>query len=496
MNNENNNELNNELNDNFNVKFNNSPDITEEDNVNTVNQMNNFLGSNVIGTNLDTATLQEIDEIGNNASVSNNYQETKGENKVDTGVDKPLKVPETDAKKQRFKYQIINSQGEKVKGYIDAHNISEVKAYLDNEGYQTVRVEPSKDIVLGSGKLSYSELAFILTQLSTYLKSGIPLIDSIRILEKQSVKPEKRRIFSNITYELVKGESFSSALEAQGNVFPSFLINMVKTAEMTGDLPEILDDMTEYYTTTDRTRKAAISAMTYPTIIFIFAIAVITFILTYVIPTFVGIFEDNNAKIPTMTRIVINVSNFIRSNGFYIVGVLALILIVYAILYKNVKSFKKAMQTFYMKLPIFGKMIIYKEVAMFTKTFASLLNHNVFITDSMKILSQVTTNEVYTEIIQDSLSYLSKGAKISDSFKGKWAFPVVAYEMLVTGENTGRLAVMMDYVAKYYDDLHSNYVKRINTLIEPFMIILLAIIVGIVVLSVLIPMLSLYSQIA
>lgn len=496
MNNENNNELNNELNDNFNVKFNNSPDISDENNVNTVNQMNNFLGSNVIGTNIDEATLREIDEIENNASVSTNYQKNTSDNKVDTGVNKPLKVPETDAKKQRFKYQIINSQGEKVKGYIDAHSISEVKAYLDNEGYQTVKVEPSKDIVLGSGKLSYSELAFILTQLSTYLKSGIPLIDAIRILEKQSVKPEKRRIFSNITYELVKGESFSSALEAQGNVFPSFLINMVKTAEMTGDLPEILDDMTEYYTTTDRTRKAAISAMTYPTIIFIFAIAVITFILTYVIPTFVGIFEENNATIPTMTRIVINTSNFIKSNGFYIIGVLALILIVYTILFKNVKSFKKAMQTIYMKLPIFGKMIIYKEVAMFTKTFASLLNHNVFITDSMKILSQVTTNEVYTEIIQDSLSYLSKGAKISDSFKGKWAFPVVAYEMLVTGENTGRLAVMMDYVAKYYDDLHSNYIKRINTLIEPLMIVFLALIVGIVVLSVVIPMFSVYSQLA
>ena len=494
MNNENNNK--NEFNNELNGDFNNSPDISEESSINTVNQMNNFLGSNVIGTNIDEATLREIDEIENNASVSNNYQETTVENKADTGVDKTLKVPETDAKKQRFKYQIINSQGEKVKGYIDAHNISEVKAYLDNEGYQTVKVELSKDIVLGSGKLSYSELAFILTQLSTYLKSGIPLIDAIRILEKQSVKPEKRRIFSNITYELVKGESFSSALEAQGNVFPSFLINMVKTAEMTGDLPEILDDMTEYYTTTDRTRKAAISAMTYPTIIFIFAIAVITFILTYVIPTFVGIFEENNATIPTMTRIVINTSNFIKSNGFYIVGVLALILIVYTILYKNVKSFKKAMQTIYMKLPIFGKMIIYKEVAMFTKTFASLLNHNVFITDSMKILSQVTTNEVYTEIIQDSLSYLSKGAKISDSFKGKWAFPVVAYEMLVTGENTGRLAVMMDYVAKYYDDLHSNYIKRINTLIEPLMIVFLALIVGIVVLSVVIPMFSVYSQLA
>ena len=472
MENENNNDLSNLLND--------------ETNNNPVDSINNIIGINAVDENFNE--LEENKTGIDSPNIENNELDKEINNKPDT--------QEVGGKKQRFKYEIINSQGEKVKGYIDAHSTSEVKSYLDNEGYQTIKVELSKDIVLGSGKLSYSELAFILTQLSTYLKAGIPLIDAIRILEKQSVKPEKRRIFSNITYELVKGESFSSALEAQGNIFPTFLVNMVKTAEMTGDLPSTLDDMTDYYTTTDRTRKAAISAMTYPVIIFIFAIAVITFILTYVIPTFVGIFEENKADLPALTKIVIGASDFLTSKGLYIVLIIAIILVVYMILFKKVKSFRKIMQTIYMKLPIFGNMIIYKEVAMFTKTFASLLNHNVFITDSMKILSQVTSNEVFTEIINDSLSYLSRGAKISDSFKGKWAFPVVAYEMLVTGENTGRLAVMMDYVAKYYDDLHSNYIKRINTLIEPIMIVFLALVVGVVVLSVVVPMFSFYGQIA
>lgn len=399
-------------------------------------------------------------------------------------------------KKQRFKFTVLNGQGEKIKGYIDANEITEVKAYLGNEGYQIVNVEQSKDIVFGSGKLSYSELAFVLTQLSTYLKAGIPLIDAIRILEKQTVKADKKRIYTNIIYELVKGESFSRALESQGSVFPTFLINMVKTAEMTGDLPTTLDDMTDYYTTTDRTRKAVVSAMTYPIIIFIFAIAVITFILTYVVPTFVGIFEQNKAELPALTKAVLAVSGFLTTKGFYLVGIILIILLTYIILFKKVKPFRKLMQTIYMKLPIVGNMIIYKEVAMFTKTFASLLNHNVYITDSMKILSQVTSNEVFTEIIGDSLSYLSRGAKISDSFKGKWAFPLVAYEMLVTGENTGRLAVMMDYVANYYDDLHTNFIKRINTLIEPIMIVFLAVVVGVVVLSVIVPMFSFYGQIA
>lgn len=404
-------------------------------------------------------------------------------------------------KKIRFTYQVINPQGQKVKGSVDAYTKDEVYNFLTNDGNQIVKLKATSGtnfltMSIGGNKIKYSDLAFILTQLSTYLKAGIPLIDSVKILEKQSVKAEQKRIFANIVLELTKGESFSNALAAQGNTFPKLLINMVKTSEMTGDLPSILDDMTEYYTTIDRTRKQAISAMTYPILIFIFSLMVITFILVYIIPEFVGLFEKNNAKIPTLTKVVINTSNFLTHNIILIIAVVLIFILVYTLCFKYVKPFRKFMQTIFMKLPVIGNIMIYKEVAMFTKTFASLLNHNVFITDSMAILSTITTNEVYSEIINDSLDYLAKGAKISDSFRGKWAFPIVAYEMLVTGENTGRLPMMMDYVAKYYDDLHTNYVKRINTFIEPIMIIFLAFIVGVVVLSVIIPMFSFYSQIA
>lgn len=402
------------------------------------------------------------------------------------------------AKKTRFKFVAVNDQRKKVKGYLDAYNREEVIRYLQQENYKIISVDPQSSLLSmeigGGGKLGYSELSFILTQLSTYLKAGIPLIDSVKILEKQSVKRGQKRVFANITYELIKGESFSNALSSQGKVFPELLINMVKTAELTGDLPEILDDMAEYYTTIDRTRKAAISAMTYPLIIFIFSLMVITFIIIYIVPQFEAMLKQNGASLPGVTKFVLDVSHFITGNAaMLILGILGLI-IIYSLSFKYIKSFRKFMQSLFMRIPVVGNIIIYKEVSMFTKTFASLLNHNVFITDSMKILSTVSTNEVYKDIIKDSLAYLSRGAKISDSFKGKWAFPIVAYEMLVTGENTGRLALMMDYVAKFYEDLHANMVKRINTFIEPVMIIFLAVIVGTVVLSVVIPMFSLYSQ--
>lgn len=152
------------------------------------------------------------------------------------------------------------------------------------------------------------------------------------------------------------------------------------------------------------------------------------------------------------------------------------------------------MQTIFMKTPVIGNVIIYNEVANFTRTFASLLNHNVFITDSMEILSTISDNEIYKDIISRTLIGLSKGDKISETFKGEWAFPIIAYEMLVTGENTGQLALMMEKVADYYQELHKNAVSMIKSLVEPVIICLLAVAVGFIMLSIIIPMFDLYQQ--
>ena len=437
-------------------------------------------------------TNQAIQNQNMNQNANLNTNQNMGQNNK-----KNLKA-DTVNKKKKYKYVIQNAKGKKINGYLDAYTKKEVASYLQNEGYNVLKVDEQNSILsmeLGNRKLSYAELAFLLTQLSTYLKAGIPLIDSIKILEKQSVKPEKKRIYSNIIYELSKGESFSNALIAQGTVFPPLLINMVRTAELTGDLPEILDDMQEYYDSIDKTHKAAVSAMIYPTILFIFAMCVLVFIMAYVIPNFVTLFEQQNAELPAVTKVVMAISGFIVNYKDWLIGIILFLSLTGFLMYRHVKGFRKTLQTIIMKLPGFGNIVIYREVTMFTKTFASLLNHNVFITDSMEILSSVSNNEVFKDIISDSLEYLSKGAKISDAFEDKWAFPIVAYEMLVTGENTGRLPMMMSYVADYYGDLHANLVKRINTFIEPLMIIMIAVIVGIVVISVVVPMFDFYGTV-
>ena len=147
-----------------------------------------------------------------------------------------------------------------------------------------------------------------------------------------------------------------------------------------------------------------------------------------------------------------------------------------------------------MHIPVIKNIIIYNEIANFTKTFASLINHGVFITDSMEILSKITNNEVYKKIINKTLVNLGKGDTISMAFKGEWAIPIVAYEMLVTGETTGQLGTMMEKVADHFQNLHKSVIDQMKSLIEPLLICFLAVIVGIILLSIIQPMFGMYDQ--
>lgn len=397
-----------------------------------------------------------------------------------------------------FRYRAINAVGKKETSLIDAESESDARTFLEGQDYQILSLELKKsyDIEIGgNGKLKAVDLSFALTQLSTYIKAGIPLIDSVRILAKQSTKPGVKRAFERLVYDLLKGENLSTAMEHQDKRFPKLLINMVKTAEMTGDLPTILDDMADYYTSIERTRKQMISAMTYPSIVFLLAIGVLVFMLLFLVPQFVHMFESQSAELPRITLMVMNASDFLRYNYLVLLLIVVVIVVTFVYLYKKVIPFRMMIQKMLMHIPVIGNIIIYKEVSNFTKTFASLINHGVFITDSMEILSKITNNEIYKKIINNSLRNLGKGESISTAFKGEWAFPIVAYEMLVTGENTGQLGLMMEKVADHYQSLHKNLIDQLKGLIEPVMIVLLAGIVGVILVSIVVPMFTIYDAI-
>ena len=405
--------------------------------------------------------------------------------------------------KVMYEYIVKDQDGKIIKGHADGYSKVEIHSYLLSEGYEVYSIRTNKwiQILYGSKgtnkvKIKTKDLIFFTTQLSTYLKSGITLIESLKILARQYKKKTYKKIFKMIIYDLSMGENLSTAMENRGVAFPNLLITMVRSSEMTGELPEVLDDMSDYYTETEKTRKQMITAMMYPSIVFIFALSVLTFIMIYVIPKFVGIYDSmDGVEIPALTKFIMNTSDFVRKNiWFILIGVVAFVFL-FRFVYKKNRSFRTLIQWSLMHLPVINNIIIYKEITMFTKTFASLLAHNVYITDSMEILSRVTQNEIYKSIIFNTVTNLARGERLSAEFDGHWAFPIPAYEMIVTGERTGQLPEMMSKVSAYYQELHQNSVTRIKTFIEPILIVFLTAMVGVIVLSIVLPMFNMYQSI-
>ena len=347
--------------------------------------------------------------------------------------------------------------------------------------------------------MSTKDLIFWLTQLSTYLKAGIPLADAVRILSDQMThgrENAKTQVFKAIVYELSMGTAFSKALEKQGNVFPALFINMLKAAEATGDLESTLDEMAQYYTESNATKQEMKSAMTYPLLVMTFAIGITVFILTYIVPKFVEIYDSAGVSLTALTQFLIDFSAFLNDYIVVILVVLVIVVVIIIVIYKNVKPVRRLMQVGFMHLPLFGKVVIYNEITLFTKTFASLLKNNVYITESIDILSKVTTNEVYKEIMFNTINNIARGEKISDSFKDQWAVPDIAYFMIQTGESTGDLANMMQKVSEYYGGLHKSMIDSMKAFIEPAMIAFVAVIVGGILVAVIMPMFDLYNSIS
>ncbi len=405
--------------------------------------------------------------------------------------------------KTTFKYVAKNKDGEIVTGYFPAFSKMDVYSYLNDEKMTVFEITTSKNVTflhsesnMFKTKMATKDLVFWLTQLSTYIKAGIPLTDAVRVLAQQDKRKKYKGLYDSLIYELTTGQSFSEALRRQSGAFPSLLVNMVKSSEMTGSVEKTLDEMSEYYQEIEDTKKAIISAIAYPAVVMVFAIGIVIFMLTYIVPKFVEVYESMDSEINAITQLCLDISAFLKTKYLYLISGILIVVVGYILLFKNVKAFKVFMQELFMHLPVVGKLIIAKEMSMFSRTFASLQKNNVLLTESIDILAKITENEIYRDIMLRTINNLMKGNKMSETFANHWAVPEIAYFMIVTGESTGELAEMLDRVADYYQKEQRNIVASIKTFIEPVMIISLAVVVGFILVAILIPMFDIYSTVS
>ncbi len=404
--------------------------------------------------------------------------------------------------KQTFRYLVRTPEGRLVTGYFPAFSKMDVYSYLLDQNMIIYEIYTSKLINFlhtesnaMKNKMSTKDLVFWLTQLSTYIKAGIPLMDAVRVLAKQDKRKKYRSLYDSLIYELTMGATFSDALDRQGKSFPALLINMVRASELSGTIEQTLDEMAEYYQEIEDNRKDVISAIAYPCVVLVFALGICTFMLVYIVPKFADVYASMGSEINPITQFCLDLSDFLSNNWYFIIGGVAIVCITYAILFNKVRAFKEIMQTIFLRLPVVSKVLISKEINMFSRTFATLQHNNVLIADSIDVLQKITENELYKKLMKDTIDNLVKGNKMSESFKDNWIIPDIAYFMIVTGESTGELAEMLDRVADYYRKEQKNAVGGIKTFVEPALIVFLAVAVGFILIAILVPMFDMYSTV-
>ena len=437
----------------------------------------------------------------NNLTLVKHYKNKKERELEVLLIDKYGKDAERAAKKQVYQYLARNREGKVVKGYFGAFSKLDVHSYLLDLGFEVYQIKTNwwMNFTHGESKLTRvkmptKKLVYWLTQLSTFLKAGIPLIDAITLLAQQD-KRKYKKVYDSLIYELSMGESFSEALRKQGTTFPGLLINMIKAAELIGDLEGTLDEMSHYYDEKEITRKQMIGALTYPSIILVLTVVILSFMMMWIIPQFKNVYESMGSEMTGITLFLLNAGVFLKDNLSYLSIGLVFAILGLILLYQNVKAFRTIVQYIYMHIPVVGNLVIYNEMNLFAKTFAVLNKNNVMLTDSIDILSKITNNEFYKMLMYDTISNLLRGDKISTSFKNNWAVPSLAYFMISTGEQTGQLSEMLEKVSEYYQREQRSLTNTLKTIIEPMLMVFLAGIIGVIMVSLLMPMYSLGGEI-
>ncbi|MCH1626584.1 type II secretion system F family protein [Ferdinandcohnia quinoae] len=398
----------------------------------------------------------------------------------------------------RFKYQGRDTKGKR-SGKVHAPSKREAITKLRDSGIRVIQMDEvpetlfTKDLSIGN-PVKLQDFTIFLRQFSTLIKAGITVVDSMAILASQSSSKALKRALVEVELDLREGISLSKATAKHKKVFSTLFTNMVKVGEIGGTLDETLERLAVHFEKQHKTRQKVKSAMTYPAVIGVVTIAVVIFLLTSVVPTFVTMFSGFGADLPPITTFVLHSSEFMQSY-WWVVILIFFLFYLSIIMIKQNKESKYYYDYLVLKIPVFGKMLQKAVLARMTRTLSSLLSSSVPILQTLAVVETIVENEVVAGVLKQSRDSLEKGKSMTIPMKKHWAFPPLITQMIVIGENTGSLDEMLGKVATFYEDEVENATDKLKSLIEPIMIVILSGIVGVIVTSIMVPMFDIFNKI-
>ena len=405
-----------------------------------------------------------------------------------------------------FAYIIKDVKGARVEGILKADSLDQAVDKLAKEGSTIISVKAASEGAF-KGKLSLSDkimlsiykwrtgvslktLVFFTRQLSTMFSAGLTIEKALTDLEKAEKNAKFAKILRRLSDDIRKGYSLSEAMEQHPGVFNPLYIALVKAGEVSGTLHTILDELSDYLEKIEDTRRKVSSAMAYPIFILIFLAVVVWFLFYYVVPMFAEVYEGFDAELPVPTQIAIGISNFITNNVF--LAILAVIGVIVALWVVNLTDKGHYVwDSIKLKLPVFGGVTVNSIMSKFSRTFSILMAAGVPIMDTMELTENVVQNAVIEGGIRRARVMVKEGYGVANAFRRTGLFPPTLLQMIGTGEETGDMDKLLGKAAQFYEKLVDAVIERLTSLIEPFLIIIMAAVVGGIIVVVYLPIFSL-----
>lgn len=414
----------------------------------------------------------------------------------------------------KFNYTAIDQRGKQKTGNIDAASQDEARAKISSMGLMPTKVEQAQETTSSKSEKTKSsksrsvgfsigrvvkeaELATFTRQLATLLQANLPLLKALEVMIRQERNLRFKACLEQIAEQVRSGSRFSDGLKQHPKVFDRLYINMISAGEAGGVLDVVLSRLAGFMEKSQRTKKKVKSAMTYPIVVVSVAVLIVFLLMVVVVPKFQSIFDDmlGGAPLPAPTRLVVGTSRFLGENFFLTVGIVIGLIAGFKFLSRTSIG-SKALNWMAIHLPKVGSMVRKVNIARITRTFGTLLSSGVPILQALTITKDITGNIFYSNAISRVHDCVRDGESLSTQMSRESVFPDMVTSMVDVGEETGELSEMLTRIADNYDEDVDNAVASITSIIEPVMIVFLAVVVGFIVIALFLPIVEIIKQLS
>ncbi len=397
-----------------------------------------------------------------------------------------------------FKYRAVSQNGEIIEGFYEAKDESDVLVMLKGNNYLPVSIEKDTgaeaQIDLFAPKVKKKDLAVFCRQFYTMLDAGLGIVKCLEILEKQTENKTLAKSIASVFEDVQKGFTLSEAMKNHRKVFPQLLIHMVEAGEVSGNLDTIMERMAIHFEKENKLEQKVKSAMMYPIILAVVSIAVVIFLLISVLPTFVSMFEGSGQALPLPTQILLSISNWLELNWYIFIAIIVGLIVVFMI-FRNTPSGRTFLDSLKLMIPIVKDTNVKIITSRFTRTLSTLLASGIPLIQSIEVVSRIVGNKVVHDRLELATDNIRRGMTLSRAVRNVAVFPPMVDSMINIGEESGALDDILSKTADFYDDEVESALQRMTTLMEPVMLIFMAVIIGFIVISIALPMFDMVNTI-